>query len=165
MIPHMQANLKAQVAKLPLKPGVYFYKDTKGKIIYIGKAKALKKRVSSYFSKHHEDKTALLVKEISSIETIITNTEVEALLLEARLIRQHKPKYNIDLKDGTRYAYLKITHEAFPRLLTVRKRLPDKAKYFGPFTDGTARENSARLLRNIFKIRTCAPKLPKQTCL
>lgn len=161
----MTESLKQKIRSLPLQPGVYLYKDAKGKIIYVGKAKALKKRVSSYFSKTHEDKTVLLVRDIHDFDFFVTDTEVEALILEARLIRQHRPMYNIDLKDGTRYAYLKLTNEPFPRLLTVRKREKDGAKYFGPFTDGTARENSARLLRSIFKIRTCAPKLPNSACL
>lgn len=161
----MKAALKAKVAALPLKPGVYIYKDAKGDIIYVGKAKQLKKRVSSYFSKKHTDKTALLVRDIADLEFVVTDNEVEALILEARLIREHKPLYNIDLKDGTRYAYLKITNEPFPRLLTVRKVEKDKARYFGPFTDGTSRENSARLLRTIFKVRTCGQVLPKNACL
>lgn len=158
-------KLKPKIANLPTKPGVYFFKTTRGKILYIGKAKSLKKRVSSYFTKTHEDKTALLVREIRDIDFIATDNEVEALILEARLIRQHRPQYNIDLKDGTRYAYLKITNEEYPRLLTVRKREKDRARYYGPFTDGTARESSARLLRTIFKVRTCGTKLPKNVCL
>ena len=161
----MTTKLNQEVKNLPLKPGVYIFKDSKGKILYIGKAKALKKRVSSYFTKKHYDKTKYLVAMIKSLQVFITDNEVEALILEARLIRQHKPKYNIALKDGVRYAYLKLTNEQFPRLLTVRKREKDAAQYFGPFTDGTARENSARLLRTVFKIRTCAPKLPKHVCL
>lgn len=161
----MKSHLKQIVADLPLKPGVYFYKNAKGKIIYIGKAKALKKRISSYFNKNHTDKTALLVKELEEIDFIVTDTEIEALILEARLIRQHKPKYNIALKDGIRYAYLKFTKEDFPRLLTVRTKGKNDGKYYGPFTDGTSRENSSRLLRSIFKLRTCGPKLPKQVCL
>ncbi len=163
----MPANekLKKTINDLPLKPGVYIYKNKQGVIIYIGKAKALKKRVSSYFSKKQEGKTMWLVREIDQIEIFLTDTEIEALILEARLIRQHQPRYNIALKDGVRYAYLKITNEDFPRLLTVRKRQKDGALYFGPYTDGTARENSARLLRSIFKIRTCGAKLPKEACL
>jgi len=161
----MTSKLKQEVKNLPLKPGVYIFKDGQRKILYIGKAKALKKRVSSYFTKKHHDKTKYLVPLIKNLEFIITDNEVEALILEARLIKQHKPKFNIALKDGVRYAYLKLTNEKFPRLLTVRVREKDGAQYFGPFTDGTARENSARLLRTIFKIRTCAPRLPKNVCL
>lgn len=161
----MTPDLKQKIKELPLKPGVYIYKDAAGKIIYVGKAKELRKRVSSYFAKEHADKTALLVKDIVNLEFIVTDNEIEALILEARLIRQHRPTYNIDLKDGVRYAHLKITAEPFPRLLTVRKVDKDKAQYFGPYTDGTAREYSARLLRSIFKIRTCGPKLPSKVCL
>lgn len=161
----MNAVLRETIRTLPTKPGVYLYKNGKGEIIYVGKAKVLKKRVSSYFSKQHFDKTRLLVRDIVSMDFIVTDTEVEALILEARLIRQHRPIYNIDLKDGTRYAYLKLTNEEFPRLLTVRAIEKDKAKYFGPYTDGSSRENSARLLRSTFKLRTCGDKLPKQVCL
>lgn len=161
----MTKTIRQQVKALPLKPGVYFFKAPDETILYIGKAKELRKRVSSYFAKTYTDKTGLLVKEATSIEFIVTDTEVEALILEARLIRQHKPKYNIDLKNGVRYAYLKFTNQDFPRLLTVRKREKDQAQYFGPFTDGTGRENSARLLRSIFKVRTCGEKLPKKVCL
>lgn len=161
----MNEQLRKKIRELPSKPGIYRYLDAQGKIIYIGKAKSLKKRVSSYFSKTHADKTALLVRDIVDLDFVVTDNEVEALILEASLIRQHKPLYNIDLKDGVRYAYLKITNEPFPRLLTVRKVDKDKAKYFGPYTDGTSRENSARLLRSTFKIRTCGSKLPKKACL
>lgn len=161
----MHAPLREKIRALPLKPGVYIYKNGQGDIIYVGKAKELRKRVSSYFAKQHFDKTALLVRDIEHLEFIVTDNEIEALILEARLIRQHRPKYNIDLKDGVRYAHLKLTNEPFPRLLTVRKVDKDKAQYFGPYTDGTARENSARLLRSIFKLRTCAPKLPNKVCL
>ncbi len=161
----MAEALRKKIRELPASPGVYRFMNAQGKIIYIGKAKSLKKRVSSYFAKKHVDKTALLVREISDLDFLVTDTEVEALILEASLIRQHKPLYNIDLKDGVRYAYLKITNEPFPRLLTVRKMEKDKAKYFGPYTDGTSRENSARLLRSTFKIRTCGAKLPNRACL
>ncbi len=161
----MHAALRTKVDTLPTKPGVYLYKNTDGTIIYVGKAKVLRKRVSSYFSKKHFDKTALLVRDIHDLDFVVTDTEVEALILEAQLIRQHRPLYNIDLKDGTRYAYLKLTNELFPRLLTVRQIEKDKAKYFGPYTDGSSRENSARLLRSTFKLRTCAPKLPNKVCL
>lgn len=161
----MAKTVREKAKELPLKPGVYIFKDASGRILYIGKAKQLKKRVSSYFTKKHEDKTRMLVREIKDLEFFITDNEVEALILEARMIRQEKPPYNISLKDGVRYAYLKLTNEDFPRLLTVRKREKDGAKYFGPYTDGTARENSSRLLRSIFKIRTCGDKLPKRVCL
>lgn len=161
----MDSALKQKIKELPLKPGVYIYKSAAGDIVYVGKAKELRKRVSSYFAKEHLDKTAMLVKEIGQMEFIVTDNEIEALILEAKLIRQHRPKYNIDLKDGVRYAYLKITNQPFPRLLTVRKVEKDGAQYFGPYTDGTARENTARVLRSVFRIRTCGTKLPTKSCL
>ena len=161
----MSEIIRKKVKELPLNPGVYLFKDSNNAILYIGKAKELRKRVNSYFFKQQFGKTRLLVALIKDFDFILTDNEVEALILEARLIRQHKPPYNIALKDGVRYAYLKLTNEEFPRLLTVRKREKDGASYFGPFTDGTARENSARLLRSIFRIRTCGAKLPNQVCL
>jgi len=126
--------MKIDLTKIPNKPGCYLYKNSKEKIIYVGKAKNLKKGVSSYFqNKKHDEKTVQLVKNISLIDFIITDTEVEALLLENTLIKKHRPKYNIDLKDSKRYAYLRITDEEFPRLLTARDK-KEKGKYFGPFT-------------------------------
>ena len=153
-------NLK----EIPEKPGCYLYKGKYGKIIYIGKAKNLKKRVTSYFSKKHEDaKTIALVENIDSVEFIVTKTEVEALILENNLIKKNKPKYNIDLKDSKRYAFIEITDEEFPRLLIARKR-SGSGKFFGPFVSGISRDYVIRTLRKIFKIRTCK-KLPKRKCM
>lgn len=149
---------------IPSKPGCYLYKDKSGKIIYIGKAKNLKKRVSSYFSKRHEDvKTQALVSNIDSVDFIVTKTEVEALILENNLIKKNKPKYNIDLKDSKRYAFIQITNEKYPRLLVARKR-EGEGKFFGPFVSGTSRDYVLSALRKIFKIRTCK-KLPKRKCM
>lgn len=149
---------------LPNNPGCYLYKDKKGAVIYVGKAKILKKRVASYFNKKDLDyKTKLLVKNIADMEFIVTDTEVEALLLEAKLIRQHKPKFNIDLKESERYAYIKITDEEFPRIITARQKTKD-GQYFGPFTDAGQRKNLLYLANRVFKIRTCK-KLPKNVCL
>ena len=107
---------------IPSRPGCYFFKDSQGKIIYIGKAKDLKKRVGSYFNRPPDNgKTAELIRRIESVEFIVVDTETEALLLEARLIRQHRPQYNIDLKDSERYAYILVTDESFPRVMTARK--------------------------------------------
>lgn len=146
------------------KPGVYLYKDISGDIIYIGKAKNLRKRVSQYFQKEHEDlKTQHLVEHIHDIDTIITKNEVEALILESNLIRQHKPKYNIDLKYGLRYAWIVITNEKYPRLITARSIGID-GEYFGPFVSGTLRVALLDILRKKFFIRTCRA-LPKKACL
>lgn len=149
---------------LSTKPGCYIYKDITGEIIYIGKAKNLRKRVSSYFSKDHQDiKTTVLVSNIKSVDTIITPNEMEALLLESQLIKKHKPKYNIDLKYGVRYAWIVLTNETFPRLLTVRNPGID-GEYFGPFVNGYGRKQLIDILQKKFFIRTCRT-LPKKACL
>ncbi|MFH1187337.1 MAG: excinuclease ABC subunit UvrC [bacterium] len=156
--------MENKIKNIPHTPGCYIYKNKSGKIIYVGKAKDLKKRVSSYFQKKdHDYKTDALVKEISNIEYFATDNEIEALLLEARLIRDNRPKYNIDLKDSIRYAYLKITDEKFPRLITTR-RVDNKGKFFGPYADGSARAKVALMAIKMFKIRACK-KMPKQACL
>lgn len=140
------------------------FKDSKNNIIYIGKAKDLKKRVGSYFQKKHDDKkTLMLVSQINGVEFIVTDTEAEALILENNLIKKHNPKYNIDLKDSKRYAYLKITDEYFPRLMIVRRR-KGKGKYYGPFVSAQNRDLIKKLLVKNFKLRTCK-KLLKKECL
>jgi excinuclease ABC subunit C len=150
------------IPNIPHFAGCYIYKDSLGAVIYIGKAKDLKKRVSQYFQKKdHDIKTQQLVKNISSVDFITTDNEVEALLLENTLIKKHKPKYNIDLKDSKRYAFIKVTDDKFPKVLTVRER---EENTYGPFTSGFDRVNIIEVLRRIFKIRTCG-KLPKKACL
>jgi len=150
--------------KLPHKPGVYLYKNRSGQVIYVGKAKDLRKRVAQYFTKQDLDyKTKLLVKNIADVEFITTDNEVEALLLEQSLIHQYDPKYNISLKGNIRYAYIKVTDEKFPRLITSRKITKD-GRYYGPYTDGTARRLVLNTLRNIFKLRNCN-HMPKKVCL
>lgn len=149
---------------IPKEPGCYIMKNSDGDIIYIGKAKRLDRRVKSYFQKAHNGKTMMLVADINAIEFIITDSEIEALLLESKLIRKHKPKYNIDLKNSEKYAYIKITNEEYPRLITSRKVDLRSGEYFGPYTDGTSRRETIFLLNKIFKLRTCR-KLPKKVCL
>lgn len=154
-------TLKQKIKDAPKDPGCYLFKNARGKVIYIGKAKSLKKRVSSYFKKDVVDaKTKDLVKQIADVEFIITDNEVEALLLEAGLIRQHKPKYNIELKEGVRYAYIKVTDEDFPRLEVTRVIKPGD-KVFGPYTSGLARSNAMRLANQLFKLRV-GRKKPRQ---
>ncbi|PIO00427.1 excinuclease ABC subunit C [archaeon CG10_big_fil_rev_8_21_14_0_10_43_11] len=149
---------------LPTDPGCYAYKNTDAAIIYIGKAKNLKKRVSSYFTKTHEDpKTKALVNETADIELFVTSNEVEALILENNLVKQHQPKYNILLKDARSYAYLLVTDETYPRLLTSRKK-DARGSLYGPFVSGEYRELVRKLLVNSFKLRTCK-RLPKRACL
>jgi len=150
--------------RLPKNPGCYLFKDNLDRIIYIGKAKDLSKRVKSYFQKTHEDeKTKSLVKNISSVDFFVTDSEVEALILENNLIKKHKPKYNIDLKDSKRYAYIRKTSEEFPRFLIARKR-EGEGKFFGPFVNAASRDNVLETVQKIFKIRTCK-RLPKRECL
>ncbi len=152
----------------PNSPGCYLFKDSSAKIIYIGKAKDLKKRVSSYFSKKvHDVKTKALVEKISSADFIVTGTEVEALILESNLIKKHKPKYNIDLKDSKKYAYITLTKEEYPRLMILRDtrlQSPEKGELFGPFVSGEARDMILEFLRRTFHVRTCK-KMPKKSCL
>ena len=129
-------NLAEKVARSTTEPGVYMMKDTQGIIIYIGKAKNLKKRLSSYFiRKNHLDvKTGVLVSKIADFDTLVTKTEQEALILEANLIRRHKPKYNVILKDDKRYPLLKVhIHDPYPFIEKVRKMSDDGNRYFGPF--------------------------------
>jgi excinuclease ABC subunit C len=153
-----------KLENIPHDPGCYLFKDKEGTIIYVGKAKDLKKRVSNYFSKiAHDEKTEALIREIHDAEFFITTSEVEALVLENNLIKKHRPHYNINLKDSQRYAYIVITDERFPRLLTARdKKLP--GKYFGPFVSGEMRLHVLNILRNNFQIRTCT-RMPKRACL
>src|SRR3989338_2298305 len=124
------------LTKVPKNPGVYLFKNKDNEIIYIGKAKSLKARVNSYFKgKDHSAKTQLLVKNISDAEFIIVDNEVEALLLENQLIKKNKPKYNIALKDSKTFAYILITKEEYPKILSTRK-VGKNGHYFGPYTDG-----------------------------
>ena len=141
--------------ELPKKPGIYIMKDSDDNIIYIGKSKSLRSRVKSYFKdKFDTPKTKILMSHFNSLEYIITNSEKEALILEANLIKKHKPKYNIRLKDDKRYPYVKITEEDFPRLLITRN-IGKTGSYFGPFTDVGSVRQTVKFLKSLFKIRTC----------
>jgi excinuclease ABC subunit C len=157
--------------RIPDDPGVYLMKDSEGKIIYIGKARNLRKRVASYFTKHvdTEWKTAKLVGKICDIEFVVTDNEIEAFLLESNLIKRYRPVFNIELKDQQRYTYLKITDEPFPRLLVARRSrggefLGPGGKIYGPFVRGSSKYLTVGLLRKLFKIRICN-KLPRKACL
>ncbi|MFA5049822.1 MAG: excinuclease ABC subunit UvrC [Candidatus Micrarchaeia archaeon] len=156
---------KEKVSEMPVQTGVYIFKDKYGTIIYIGKAKNIKKRVQSYFSskKIQSPKTQLLAKNIGSIDYIIVNNEIEALLLENKLIKKHSPKYNIDLKDSKTYAYIAISSEKFPRIYCTRK-ITGSDQYFGPYVDSHLRKKVMGLCIKIFRIRTCR-NLPKKECL
>ncbi len=150
--------------KIPKNPGCYLFKDSADGIIYVGKAKSLRKRVSSYFlKKDHDPKTAILVQNIAGAEFIITDNEVEALILENNLIKRHSPKYNIDLKDSKQYAYIQLTAEPYPRLVISRKRT-GAGKFYGPFVSGSERDYILGYLNKAFRLRTCR-RLPKRACL
>lgn len=156
--------LREKANHLPLTPGVYLMKDQNGKIIYIGKSKALKNRVSQYFQEGavHNKKTALMVRCVHSFDIMHTDTEMEALSLENRLIKLHTPKYNIRLKDGKSYPYIKVTlDEPYPRIQVVRKRLADKAAYFGPYSGISAAYAIVNTARKCFGIPSCRHQFPK----
>lgn len=161
-------KLKEKLQFLPNKSGVYLMKDAKGKIIYVGKAVILKNRVKQYFqnSKNQSPKVRAMVAKIADFETIITMTEVEALVLECNLIKKYRPRYNISLKDDKTYPYVKVTtNEAFPRVFVTRKLLKDGAKYFGPFTNVKAVHESLKLLRKLFPLRSCKNMQVQRPCL
>lgn len=154
-------DIETKLKNLPESPGCYLFKNKESQIIYIGKAGQLNKRVRSYFGKTHQDaKTGKLVSQIADVDVLVTPSEKEALILESNLIKEHKPKYNINLKDDKRYPFVKITAETYPRMLVVRKVQDDRAAYFGPYTNVTAMRKTLRLLRRIFPIRSCSLELP-----
>lgn len=156
--------LTKKLAQTPKQPGCYLFQNKYGKVIYVGKAKDIKKRIGSYFHKTDLDsKTQSLIKEITNVEFIVTDNEVEAFLLEAQLIKKYQPKYNIELKGGQRYAYIQITNEKFPRLITTRN-IKKGDKVFGPYASGSSRKETIRLANSLFKLRICK-RLPKRTCL
>ena len=148
-------RLKAFVKEAPLEPGVYLMKDETGTIIYVGKAKVLRNRLSSYFSGDKDVKTRTLLAHVRSIETIIVSSEYEALLLENTLIKQHSPRYNINLKDGKTYPVVRITNEAFPRLFRTRYIVQDGSRYFGPFPNVQALDTMLVLIETLFPLRKC----------
>jgi len=153
---------------IPSNPGIYLMKDSHKKIIYIGKAKNLKNRVRSYFLKNQNYKTQKLVENISEIEFVLTDNEIEAFLLESNMIKKYRPRFNIELKDQQRYTYLRISDEKYPRLLVARRtrdgKFLGKGKIFGPFTQGSSKLLTIGTLRKAFQIRICK-QLPKKVCL
>lgn len=157
---HIENKLKL----LPDQPGCYLMKDVNAKIIYVGKAKNLKNRVRSYFKSSHEGKTAKLVSEIRDFETIVTSTDKEAFLLEITLIQKHKPYYNIKLKRGTGYPYIKITNERDPQIMIVSKVLNDGGYYFGPYPNVYAAQETVQLLQKVYPLRRCSGH-QKRPCL
>ena len=160
----MNQIIQNKLAILPEEPGCYLMKDRQGTIIYVGKAKILKNRVRSYFTGLHNGKTARLVSEIEDFEYMVTTSELEALILELNLIKLHDPKYNVLLTDDKTYPYIKITNERYPRIVTTRKIKKDKARYFGPYPNAFAANETRKLLDRIYPLRKCQP-MPKQACL
>jgi excinuclease ABC subunit C len=156
--------LREKIARLPQEPGVYLFKDAEGTIIYIGKAKSLKKRVSSYFARDLSGKTMILMSQVRDIEYRLCPTESLALLLEASLIRQHRPKYNISLRDDKSFPFVKITNEEFPAICITRKKEDDGSLYLGPFTSAKLLREALTIIRRTFPYRSCR-QLPKKACM
>ena len=160
----MNELIQNKLAILPDMPGCYMMKDRQGTVIYVGKAKVLKNRVRSYFTGSHDAKTQRLVTEIEDFETIITSSDIEALILELNLIKQYDPKYNIMLKDDKTYPYLKLTAERHPKLIVTRIVKKDKGRYFGPYPNVTAATETKKLLDRLYPYRKCHT-LPDRVCL
>ncbi len=160
------ATIKQKLKNLPLSPGVYLMKNEVGQIIYVGKSKLLKNRVSQYFmqSKNHSAKTMAMVSNVADFDYIITDTEVEALILECNLIKKYRPKYNILLKDDKQYPYIKISlQEDFPKISMTRKVIKDGARYFGPYMSALMVKETIETLRPLFKTRCCNKKISAET--
>ncbi len=158
-------NFDEELKKLPDRPGVYLMHDRNDHIIYVGKAKVLKNRVRQYFrgGTKHSPKIRKMVSCVAWFEYIVVDTELEALVLECNLIKEHRPRYNTMLKDDKSYPYIRVTvNEEFPRVMLARDRGKDKAKYFGPYTNGVAVGDTIDLLRKLYRIRTCNKNLPKE---
>jgi excinuclease ABC subunit C len=161
----LPAHLNEKLAHLSPKPGVYLFKDVKGEIIYIGKAKILKNRVRSYFQPGRilDAKQLRMVMRVHDLETIITDSEVEALILEANLVKEHKPRYNINLKDDKSFPYIRVTHEPFPRIFPTRRIIRDGSRYYGPYTDVDGMRAVLKTVRRMFLIRSCKLNLTTDT--
>lgn len=159
----MGCMIEEKIKLLPAKPGVYLYRDVGGEIIYVGKAVSLKNRVRSYFQAgaQHLPRTKVMLKKVADLDYIVTDSEVEALILEQNLIKEHRPRYNVMLKDDKSYPYLKVTlNENYPRVQITRRHLKDGARYFGPYTRVGAVNETLRLLKKIFPFRSCKQREP-----
>ncbi len=152
----MNTDLNNKLKTLPTRPGVYQFKNDKDKVIYVGKARNLKRRVRSYFHGSATNaKTIALVKKIKDVELVVTDSEIEALVLENNLIKELKPRYNIDLKDDKSFPFIKVTNEPYPQVYSTRQVIKDGSKYFGPYTSVKSMKSSLRMINQIFKIRSC----------
>ena len=157
-------DFQEELRKLPDQPGVYIMHDKTDAIIYIGKAVSLRKRVRQYFQPSHDEgiKKKQMVEHIARFEYIITDSELEALVLECNLIKEHTPKYNTMLRDDKTYPYIRVTvQEDFPRVLFSRQVKKDKSRYFGPYTSAGAVKDTIELINKLYKLRTCNRKLPR----
>lgn len=157
-------DFQEELRKLPDQPGVYIMHDKTDAIIYIGKAVSLRKRVRQYFQPSHDEgiKKKQMVEHIARFEYIITDSELEALVLECNLIKEHTPKYNTMLRDDKTYPYIRVTvQEDFPRVLFSRQVKKDKSRYFGPYTSAGAVKDTIELINKLYKLRTCSRKLPR----
>ena len=160
----MNDSLRAKLDNLPSNPGIYQFKNEKDKVIYVGKAKNLRNRVRTYFQNSVTNpKTEILVKKISDIELIITDSEIEALVLENNLIKELKPRYNINLKDDKSFPYIRVTNEMYPRIFPTRRLVRDGSKYFGPYTDVKNMKLSLRMINQIFRIRSCKLNIDQES--
>ena len=160
----MNSVLEDKIKNLPSKPGVYQFKNDKDKVIYVGKARNLKNRVRSYFHSNVTNaKTEALVKKINDVELVVTDSEIEALVLENNLIKELKPRYNIDLKDDKSFPFIKITNESFPQVYSTRRVIKDGSKYFGPYTSVKSMKAALRMINQIFKIRSCKYDINEET--
>ena len=160
----MEFNIAAELNKLPARPGVYIMHNQRDEIIYVGKAISLKNRVRQYFqsSRNHSEKIKKMVSNVAYFEYIVTDSELEALVLECNLIKKHRPRYNTMLKDDQGYPYIKVTvEEDFPRVIFARNIKKDKSKYFGPYTSAKAVKDTIELLMKLFMIRGCNRNLPR----
>ena len=153
----MNTGLNEKIKNIPTKPGVYQFKNNIGEIIYIGKAKNLRTRVRSYFqtNKYQTPKNQSMIKRIIDLDWIVVSTEVEALLTEANLVKEHKPHYNINLKDDKSFPYIRITKEPYPRIFITRDIVKDGSRYFGPYTDVYLLRRSLKAVHRIFPVRSC----------
>ena len=155
-------RLRDKANSLPLSPGVYIMKNADGSVIYVGKSKKLKNRVTSYFSSnHHSYKTAKMVSLVEDFDYIVCKTEIEALTLENVLIKKHSPKYNIKLKDAKSYPYIKVTADEYPKLYVTRERRSDRASYYGPYQSSQGAHGALDAVMKIFSLPTCKRSFPK----
>jgi excinuclease ABC subunit C len=165
MMPDAPERVATALAHLPDTPGVYLWKDATGTVLYVGKAKRLRPRVRSYFASDHWDnpKTRTMVAQVADLETIVVPTEAHALILEANLIKEHRPRYNVMLRDDKSYPYIKVTlNEPYPRVFVTRKVVSDGGRYFGPYTDVAAMRRALDVVKRIFTVRSCRYDMPRE---